>query len=68
MNKKMESVINISLETLEIYTNQILKNAKEDPDNYAKMERNLRTLNAIGSDMERIRRLQMQKALGNLDN
>lgn len=68
MKKKMESVINISLETLEIYTNQILKNAKEDPDNYAKMERNLRTLNAIGSDMERIRRLQMQKALGNLDN
>lgn len=68
MNEKMKSVIDTSLEVLEIYANRILTQAKENLGDPVKMERDLRTINVIGSDMERLQRLQMQKPLRDFDS
>lgn len=68
MNKKMKSVIDTSLEVLEIYANRILKEAKENPEDPVKMERDLRTINVIGSDMERLQRLKLQNPMRDFDN
>ncbi|NLK37966.1 MAG: hypothetical protein GX299_07770 [Epulopiscium sp.] len=61
MSKKMESVINTSLEVLEIYASRILEKAKENTEDSTDMEKNLRILNVIGCDMERLQRLQLKQ-------
>lgn len=63
MNEKMDKIINTSLEILEIHTEELLKKAKENIGDSNKMEKNLRILNVIGCDMERLQRLQLEQPL-----
>ena len=68
MNEKMKDTIDTSLEVLDIYAKRILDMAKKNAKDPLEMDRNLRILNVIGSDMERLQRLQTQKPEQNLDD
>ncbi|MBE6012116.1 MAG: hypothetical protein E7234_06115 [Lachnospiraceae bacterium] len=63
MKKKMEKIINTSLDILEIYSNQLLEKAKENTQDSVEMDKNLHILNLIGCDMERLQRLQLEQPL-----
>lgn len=63
MNEKMKGIINTNLEVLEIYANKLLERAKENAEDSAEMDKNLRILNVIGCNMERLQRLQLEQPL-----
>lgn len=68
MKEKMLKVVNTNLEVLEIYVNALLKKAKENADDSSEIEANLRILNVIGCDLERLQRLQLEKPLNDFSN
>lgn len=63
MNEKMKGIINTNLEVLEIYANKLLERAKENAKDSVEMDNNLRILNVIGCNMERLQRLQPEQPL-----
>lgn len=64
VRERMDGIINMHLEIMEIYSGRLLERAKEDAEISAEeMCRNLHNLNAMGNDMQRIKELQSAEPL-----
>lgn len=63
MNEKMKGIIDTNLEALEVCANKVLEKTKENAEDPVEMDKNLRILNAIGCNMERLQRLQLNQPL-----